>query len=150
VRFALLLALVACKSESSTPSTGSGVPVVVEETKPALKAMLPKLASAKILSAKSPNDAYALETWCIDDADAVAQITAALERDGWTAVRTKADTAVSDQTKRIAIAAMKGDIRFSARTGGGDTRCAGTYITANVMRLGALDRVRDPRPDDRR
>lgn len=138
MRIALLVALVACKSESSTATTGSSAPVV--EAKPTLQAMLPKLASAKILSAKSPNDAYALETWCIDDADAVAQITAALERDGWTAVRTKADTAVSDQTKRIAIAAMKGDIRFSARTGGGDTRCAGTYITANVMRLGALDK----------
>ena len=31
---------------------------------------------------------------------------------------------------------MKGDIRFSGRTGGGGTRCAGTYITATVMRLG--------------
>lgn len=95
--------------------------------------MMPTLPTAKVLSTKAPNDAYALATWCIDEADAVAQITAALERDGWTSVHTRG------ASPTLAIAAMKGDIRFAARTGGSDTRCAGTYVTATVMRLGNID-----------
>lgn len=91
--------------------------------------MIPKVASAKVLSTKAPNDAYALETWCIDQ-DATAQVTAALERDGWRDVRTI-------RAQQIAIAAVKGDIRFSARASSNLERCAGTYLTATVMRLGA-------------
>lgn len=120
----LLLALVACTSEP-TPSTSTGSGSAPRD----LAAMLPKVASAKVLSTKAPNEAYALETWCIDQ-DATAQITNALERDGWSEVRTIA-------TPQLAIAAIKGDIRFSARASSNLERCAGTYLTATVMRLGA-------------
>lgn len=102
--------------------------------------MIPRVAAAKVLSNRSPSATHALETWCIDEADAIARVTAALERDGWTAIRTRHDTASSERGARISIAATKGDVRFSGQTGGGDTRCAGTYVTATVMRLGAVDR----------
>ena len=92
--------------------------------------MIPKVASAKVLSTKAPNEAYALETWCIDQ-DATAQVTAALERDGWSDVRTLGTP------PKIAIAAVKADIRFSARASSNLERCAGTYLTATVMRLGS-------------
>ncbi len=91
--------------------------------------MIPKVESAKLLGTKAPNDAYALETWCIDQPDAVAQVAAALERDGWTAVRTVG------KPPQISIAAMKDDIRFSARASSNPERCAGVYLTATVMRL---------------
>ncbi len=101
--------------------------------------MIPTLPTAKVLSTKAPNDAYALATWCIDQADAVAQITAVLERDGWTSVHTRGEATRDRSSSGLAIAAMKGDIRFAARIGGSDTRCAGTYVTATVMRLGNID-----------
>ena len=136
MRLAIVLALIACKSEtSSPPASGSGSAPAVDAD---LAAMIPKVDAAKVMGTKSPNgardrDAYALETWCIDEADAVARVTRALERDGWTNVRVRGDAPSQ------AIAAMKGDIRFSGRTGGPDSRCAGTAVTATVMRLGNLD-----------
>lgn len=118
----LLLVLVACKSEPPPATGASG-------SQQDLAAMIPKVTSAKVLSTKAPDDAYALETWCIDQ-DATAQVIAALERDGWTDVRTL-------ESPQLAIAAIKHDIRFSARASSNLERCAGTYLTATVMRLGA-------------
>lgn len=137
-RLALVIAItaIACKDKAPSAPTGAD-PAPPEPAKPGapvdLAAMIPKVDSAKVLSKKSPNEAYALETWCIDEADAIARVTAALERDGWTNVHTRGEP------PKQAIAAMKGDIRFAGRTGGGTTRCAGTYLTATVMRLGNID-----------
>jgi hypothetical protein len=148
VRLAVFALLIACKPDAPPPAaTGSGSatpavtgsaapaagPTIAPAKKESLAPMLPTIPSAKVLKTKSPNEAYALATWCIDEADAIAQITAALERDGWRNVKTRGEA------PQIAIAAMKGDVRFSARTGGSDQRCAGTYVTATVMRLGNLD-----------
>jgi hypothetical protein len=148
VRAFLAIALIACKTEETSsppevppPSQQAGssapAPAVVHLTPKKvsneLAAMIPTVPAAKVLSTKAPNEAYALATWCIDETDAVARIKIALERDGWTNVHTRGEA------PRIGIAAMKGDIRFSGRTGGSDTRCAGTYVTATVMRLGNID-----------
>lgn len=95
--------------------------------------MIPTVPKAKVLATRSPNEAYALATWCIDETDAVAQITAALEGDGWSNVRSRGTA------PQLAIAATKGDVRFSAKLGRADDRCAGTTVTATVMRLGNLD-----------
>ncbi len=135
MRLAIVLALIACKSESAPPPATGSAPARPRDD---LAAMIPKVDAAKVMGNKSPNgardnDAYALETWCIDEADAVARITRALERDGWTNVRVRGDAPTQ------AIAAMKGDIRFSGRTGGPDSRCGGTAVTATVMRLGNVD-----------
>ncbi len=132
----LALTAIACKDQSESPTAGFGSVTAKPTAAPSgeLAALIPKVESAKVLSKKAPNDAYALETWCIDEADAVARVTTALERDGWTNVHTRGES------PKQAIAAMKGDIRFSGRTGGGGTRCAGTYVTATVMRLGNLDK----------
>ncbi len=122
----LLLALIACTSEPAPPApsmTGSGA------ARRDLAAMIPKVGAAKVLGSKAPNEAYALETWCIDDPNAAAQVATALERDGWTAVRTLGTP------PQLAIAAIKDDIRFSARASSNPERCAGTYLTATVMRL---------------
>lgn len=88
--------------------------------------VFPRVASAKVLSSKSPQ-AYALETWCIDEANAAAQIQATLTSDGWIDIQRRVD----------AITAVKGDYRFAARTSAGNDRCAGVYVTATMMRIGA-------------
>jgi hypothetical protein len=134
------VALIACKADKADVPTatasgsGSAAAVVVPaKISGSLGSMIPTLPTAKVLSTKAPNDAYALATWCIDEPDAIELIMAALRRDGWTDVRSRGEP------PRRSIAGMKGDIRFSARTGGSDTRCAGTYAVATVMRLGNLD-----------
>ncbi len=136
VRIAFIIAIaIGCKGKSESPPGSDFGPVTAKAsaTSGELAAMIPKLESAKVLSKKAPNDAYALETWCIDEADAIVRVTTALERDGWTNIHTRGEP------PKQAIAAMKGDVRFSGRTGGGSTRCAGTYITVTVMRLGNID-----------
>jgi len=144
---AIAITLIACKSDAppttATSASGSAsVTLAPKQPSGSLASMMPTLPSAKVLTTKAPNDAYALATWCIDEADAVAKITAALERDGWTAVRTRGEPSSRDRSRGspgLGIAAMKGDVRFSARTGGSDSRCAGTYVTATVVRLGNID-----------
>jgi len=130
----ILLAVVACKAEGTPPPPPP--PTIAPAPTPSgeLATMMPKIESAKILATKSPNETYALETWCLDEADAVARVTAALERDGWAGVRTRGAA-----SSKLAIAAIKGDVRFSGQVTRADDRCAGTSITATVMKLGKLD-----------
>lgn len=113
--------MVACKASEPPPST---------ETKAApVPLTMPRVAAAKVLSTKTPTDAYALETWCIDEANAAAQIAEALKVERWLDVRT------IGTPPQLAIAAIKADLRFSAKTSSNPERCAGVYVMATVMRL---------------
>ncbi|MEO8706115.1 MAG: hypothetical protein ABI867_39160 [Kofleriaceae bacterium] len=129
MRLLLVVALLGCKVDETAPAqatkTGSA---------PSSDALtMPSIPGAKQLATKRrEHDVFA--SWCIDEQDAIARVMTTLRDAGWTDVRTRGTG------ERIGIAATRGDVRFSATTGGRDANCAGTYVTATVMRLGDINR----------
>ena len=94
---------------------------------------MPTIDGAKLISRTTRDHVHAITAWCIDEHDAVARVMAALRRDGWNDIRSRGEG------QRIAIAATRGDLRFAATTGGRDERCAGTFVSGTVMRLGSVE-----------
>ena len=121
----------ACGSDEPRPNatdhaSGSAAPAV-----PVTPALMPDVPGAKLLAQANKSDAHATASWCIDEQDAIDRIMIALARAGWTDVRMRGTV------ERPALAASRGDLRFSAAAGGSHDRCAGTFVTATVMRIGA-------------
>ncbi len=149
----IVLAIAACKADPDSATTASGSSVAVGSATtlappgsgsgsgsgPSLGSLMPSIEGAKILQTRTPSGAHSIATWCIDEADPLARISAALERDGWTGIRTR-----GTGTKR-AVAAQRGELRFSAITAASDARCAGTVVNATVMELGPIEL---PHPGD--
>ena len=131
VRALVVVTLFACGSgdapELAGSANGSAAPPPIAVT----PALMPDVPGVKLLAQANKSDSHATASWCIDEQDAIDRIRAALANAGWTDVRLRGTT------ERPAIAASRGDLRFSAAAGGAHDRCAGTFVTATVMRIGA-------------
>lgn len=137
---ALLVLALGCKADAPepAPAPGSQAPVAAPIAADAARAsgaepitaLVPSIEGAKFLTQRARDDVHVMTQWCIDEHDAVERVMAALRAAGWTEVRTRG------AGDRIGVAATKGDARFSASAGGRDERCAGTLVSATIMRLG--------------
>ena len=130
-RALLVVAFVACGSSEAPEQVGSASGSAAPPPVAVTPALLPDIPGVKLLAQANKSDAHATASWCIDEQDAIDRIKAALAKDGWTDVRMRGTT------ERPALAASRGDLRFSAAAGGPHDRCAGTFVTATVMRIGA-------------
>ncbi len=133
MKLAVVALAFACKADAPPerdPKIASGTEAV-----PAARGTeLPTVDGAKQLaSTTSPKDGSHNQVWCIDNADAIERIKAALVRDGWQDVRSRG------KPERQGVMAKKGELRFSAIATTGHERCAGTYVVATTMTIGAVD-----------
>lgn len=129
----------ACKADPPPSATASGsqaprVEAPAGSGAPSVPAsqLMPNIDGAKLFQSRTQG-LHAFATWCIDEPDATERVMAALRRDGWTGIRTRGEGA------HVGVAATKGDARFAANTAAHDERCAGTFISATVMRLGKVE-----------
>jgi hypothetical protein len=150
VRLLLAIALLgACKADQAEPpapviaervAAESPLPTGTETRKAAgsgparapIATLMPTIDGAKLLGQRTRDEVHAITTLCIDEHDATERVMAALRRDGWSDIRTRGEG------ERIGVAATKDDARFAASTGSRDERCAGTLVSATVMRLGQV------------
>jgi hypothetical protein len=131
VRCLAVVALFACRADPPEQRESGSAPVA-SAAKPTVAADVPDVEGAKLLAERRHDDGRVNLSWCIDEHDALDRVKAALERGGWTDVRSRGTG------DRIGIAAKRGELRFSATTGGMHEKCAGTFISATVMRVGAI------------
>ncbi len=122
----VLLLAVACKADNGKdpPPPGASPPA----GEPVVR-LVPDILGAKLLQTRSPDDRQTHVRWCIDEVDAASRVTRALSAAGWS------DVATRGSGDRIALAASKPGVRFSAAIGGNDDACAGTLVTATIVRL---------------
>ncbi|HEU0029003.1 MAG TPA: hypothetical protein VFQ53_00130 [Kofleriaceae bacterium] len=134
---ATVLALASCQTDKTEPAkkptttSGSGSARSAAPPTGPVAEQLPTIDGAKSLSTAPHGDTHVIATWCIDEQDVAQRIKSSLAAQGWT------DIAIRGMGNRMGFAATKPGLKFSARTGGSDQRCAGTLVTATVMRLGA-------------
>lgn len=145
MRFVVAIALaIGCKvddkpaspphAEPATPPKVPGAPRVP------IAQLVPNIEGAKLLSTHERTDTQTFIQWCIDEPDAAKRVMDTLTREGWLEVETRGTG------DRLGVAGQKGDARFSASVGGRDNACAGSLVSATIMRLGA---VRIPAVEDR-
>ena len=126
----LVLVLVGCNADK--PSTGSAAPTSTPgSARIPIAQLVPTIDGAKLVKTRTRDEAQTFVVWCIDEQDATERVTAALRRDGWTEVMTRGSG------DHIGVAASKPDARFSASTRGRDDKCAGSLVTATIMRFDA-------------
>jgi hypothetical protein len=133
MKLAVVALVVACKADAPPerdPRIASGDPAVVQPA-PA-RAEMPIIDGAKQLASTTKHGTRN-DVWCLDQPDAVERIKAALAREGWAEVRSRG------KPERQGVSARRGELRFSAVASTGQERCAGTYVVATLIKIGAVD-----------
>jgi hypothetical protein len=146
-RGVLVVLAIACKADDKPPPASRRPEPAAELPAPSsapgrvpIAQLIPTIDGAKLLQTHERTDTQTFVRWCIDEPDAAKRVMDTLTREGWRDVESRGTG------DRLGVAGTKGDARFSASVGGRDEACAGSLVTATIMRLGA---IRIPAVEDR-